>query len=1680
MQAEQYPFMRRLWFRLTLIAIAIGITFSPIYGLVSVYLENQTYKLSTKETSLLSRSTVNTKYIKETEKAITYNRADEQSSDDLQQVMKLAASKMDATGKQPYQAELFKDSKEGLTFSDSEGKRSVTLKPQFGTGDARLADDRVVYPANTNERHVYSFKANGIKSDIVLAEAPQNDTKTYEWQLKLDKTIEARLHPDGGIGIYSADPRLYADTQAGDGKTEQLLIKAQEKSDKTNLVYEIPKPFILDAKNQTRYDDVAYALKGNTLTLTAKNLDKQSYPLTIDPTIIVTTTSDFQQKTGNTGNIDSSTADQISRASAAGGALGAPTINATGLNPAPTETVLGDFNGTFPGTGWTTGGNANWVADTTTKQEGSAAARNGVIADSETTWIDYNYTAPADGFLRFWWKVSSEESFDFLLFCIDNDTCTNGAVDYYAKISGDVTWAEVSLAVTSGAHSFRWLYTKDGSGTDFTDQAWIDNVRFAPGNGRNSHTSVAYNGYLYIIGGQHPGSDTSCNGTASLYCSDIQYCPINGNGSIGACTTQAGAFVTERSEHTSVIHNGFLYIIGGTNGTYQNNIRICPINSGGPVGACNVITSGSFTTARAGHTSVVYNGYLYIIGGVHATSDTACNGTASIYCSDIQYCPINADGSLGTCNSAGSFTTARSQHTSVVYNGYLYVIGGYNGSYQNGIQYCAFNPDGTVGTCNSAGTFTTARGGHTTVVNNGYLYIIGGTNGTIQSGAQNCPINANGTVGVCLQQSIGLNAARTDHASVLYNGFLYSICGNGNANEIRYAPVNLSAQSEIQTSKLSLPRIGQTTVAYNGWLYVLGGGNTLSYRDIDYCPINTDGSIGTCLNKVNAFASVRESFTSVVYNGYLYIIGGRNNNNSAYYNDIQWCPLAAAGTVGACTPLASAFPAPRSDHSTVAYNGYLYIIGGAQVNSDTACHSSASSICSDILYCPVSAIDGSVTVCSKAGTLLNPTSGHSSFIYNSYLYTFGGSDDTFTSSTIIQRCPITTGGQVGPCASQANTYSPAYTERSYAFVDNGTLYFLNDNTIDLQRCPINANGTIGTCIADTNVFVNGGGGASTYYNGFLYHTGGGLSNYDIQYKQILPRDPGVVASGALSGTLISARDLHSSAVDSANGYVYNTGGRDAGTAYYRDIQRCTLTTSGGASACTGTTLGQFGSAGAERRSHASVVHNNYLYIMGGNNATVSFNDLYYCQISLNDISSCTQQTAAFPGERNNFGAFTYNNKMYLVGGSANGIKLNDIVVCDIISGSGLSACRQQFNAFTWARANHSVEMYNGNLYIIGGEDVANNTFRDIQRCPILENGSVGNCIQQINALPIPRRSATTAVYNGYLYLFGGYFNAGSDLFDDIMVCPIYESGEVGNCMVKMAGLPSTRYSASMVVYNGYAFLMGGQITSTPTYTNTMYSFDLHNSMPKTARYERTIDTGSSGNTVNSFVIDGTVPTGCSYTVTYRTAASITYASATTLTGVLPGVPQSITAASKRYVFMAVTLDDIACGDQSTITSISLTYNGAPDAPTLLQPANAATGVAILPEFRLGSTDDSNDYLRYTIDVCTNSGCSLFARSNIDQSVSQIGWLAQSVQSGTAYTGGLPLTQYAVHKYQPSALSPNTQYWWRAKAIDPGGSNQTSAYSGINTFTTGALTPSQIIINGGTTINGNTRFSTGNN
>jgi hypothetical protein len=126
----------------------------------------------------------------------------------------------------------------------------------------------------------------------------------------------------------------------------------------------------------------------------------------------------------------------------------------------------GDFS-SFP---WQTLGGSHWYLDNSTANTGTYSARSGVISHNNLTTLQVEMQVEADGEISFFKKICTEADKDKLTFYIDNVTM--------GVWSGEVDWSRESFPVTAGAHRFRWIYLKNGSGTYGEDCCWLDDVQF--------------------------------------------------------------------------------------------------------------------------------------------------------------------------------------------------------------------------------------------------------------------------------------------------------------------------------------------------------------------------------------------------------------------------------------------------------------------------------------------------------------------------------------------------------------------------------------------------------------------------------------------------------------------------------------------------------------------------------------------------------------------------------------------------------------------------------------------------------------------------------------------------------------------------------------------------------------------------------------------------------------------------------------------------------------------------------------------------------------------------------------------------------------------------------------------------------------------------------------------------
>ena len=324
-----------------------------------------------------------------------------------------------------------------------------------------------------------------------------------------------------------------------------------------------------------------------------------------------------------------------------------------------------------------------------------------------------------------------------------------------------------------------------------------------------------------------------------------------------------------------------------------------------------------------------------------------------------------------------------------------------------------------------------------------YAYVIGGVNGgSFTSTIYYAALNSNGSVGTWTTASNSLPVALNNESAVAYNGYLYVIGGDANSgllNSVYYAPINSNGSvGTWQTSTNVLPNTvaNGAAVEENGYLYLFGGDASGNLNSVYYAPINSNGSVGTWQTSTNVLPSATTYASAAVFNGYVYVVGGTTSG-------VFYAPINSNGSVGTWTTATNA-PSFDSYQLAAISNGYLIVYGGI---SHGAVQSAALNA------------NGSVGTWTTSPNSLDQLELNAGFEANGYLYSIGGFDLHTSSSNTVFYAPLNYTNQATVNNSATNTSvlinvpqgdniscNSASSEASQAHQDSGYTYPLGLTT----------------------------------------------------------------------------------------------------------------------------------------------------------------------------------------------------------------------------------------------------------------------------------------------------------------------------------------------------------------------------------------------------------------------------------------------------------------------------------------------------------------------------------------------------------------------------------------------------------------------------------------------------------
>ena len=1459
-----------------------------------------------------------------------------------------------------YSAQLPEAANVPITYYDNNLNLSFQFSAQFARRSGRIVDGHIIYPVDSiaGAQDVFTPKNNGLKEDLVL-NRPTNRTLSYSYKLRLPMTLTARMLPDnsGGIGIYSADKALFNKISFGSTLDQASIERARQSSAKNNLVFVIPPPTIKSSRGRalprTALPAAHFTLQENTVTVTVNSLslDPNAYPISIDPSVVISGTSGFAA--GFSDSDITFNGSGISRGSLTGGDLKASWNSSAG------GTANSDYNATSVinnGYIYEIGG-----CDST------GCPSTHVYFALQCTGANFNVSGcgAAAGTVGSWQSTTSlpvatrnatSVVYNNFLYEIGGFNSTYSSTVYFAPINGDGTlgaWSTTTALpaareLASAVVSNGFVYEMGG---DQAGAAPAATVYSAPLNGNgtlgawstttvlptalNFASSIVSNGYVYEIGGVNSSSTKVATVTKALICTGLN----SGVGGCGAVAGKLGTWVATTalpavySESAAVVDNGYVYVVGGCSTLCPTNVvyfaLICTgANAGtggcsasvGDIGTWSSTSSLVFKTWD--HTAIASNGYLFIIGGYTTTpipnvysaaffgsggvnswynttylgktnlfslptsnleGATAAyngfmyllggqihNGQGSSINADVYFAPINSDGTLGTWTTTTSLPTPTVDHTALAYNGYLYLIGGYTPSTSNttsNVFRATINANGSIGVWTATASLPVATGRAATTIYGNHMYSFGGYTTAASPNVYVTTINADGSLGTWSSlTSLPSNAQNTTAAA--YNGFVYVIggyVGTGNTGAVYSAAVNTDGTLGTWNTVSSLNNGTDTasSVVANGYLYEFGGFTTTTDSYVEYAPINADGSLGAWVSTTPLPLGTHYA-TAQYYNGNAYFLGGvspaNTNDNVIYYTSFQpagW--LTTPNLPNTPTALTTGI----QQGASAASNGYIYQIGGNVNPGKTAA----------VSYAQVTA-DGGLGAWATTTSLPVATQDNSAVIYNGYLYEIGGFTTAATANAYYALICTGSNNGVGGCTATAGTIGtwnattslPTATYGAGAVVYSGQLYFVGGYTTSataaVYRTTIGANGTLGAWSATTSlptasrnagvvvsggyVYVVGGynGAASStavYYsqiaasgalgawttgpslpvgtadasavvvNGFIYILGGFTTNTVADVYYIPINANGSLGSWAVN-TPLPFIYQYASAVFS-NGYIYDIGGTDGSTLSLPDITAFRVNNGGGGQLAAFVTAAT--SLPTATYSAAVVADHGYVYEMGGH-TTTTVATVSYASLKPDGTIGAWSAATSLPVALEGASAVVMNDIIYLIGGYNSSLApVATVYYAHICNGnnSGVAGCTSTPGTLgTWlsgtslptATAIGSTATFNGYLYLLGGFTAT--WTATVDYAPINSDGTLG-AWTATTSLPAALASNSVFANGNFIYSVGGVNNGVYT--SAVYTAPLNPNGTVGTWTATSSALPVPLAGSSAVNYDGFVYVLGG-------------------------------------------------------------------------------------------------------------------------------------------------------------------------------------------------------------------------------------------------------------------------------
>jgi len=1137
------------------------------------------------------------------------------------------------------------DPKTGVVRVRREGAAGgVTLRPVSGLlpkGQSWLHGASVVLAVGSNAAIVHTPRQDGVKEDIVLG-AFGSDKLEVEWELELDPGLVARLEGQG-VNVYGAVADGPGRVQPADEEAARLA-RAREQV-REGVLYRIPAPVVREATGTAPRDTARFELQGTRLRLVAQGLSRLTYPVSIDPTILVTSSSDFAYP-GNfewgtvPGDDGTGSGTVYLMRQRYGVEKWVPPSSGRKL-PAPR---YGHCAVAYAGRLYIIGGNDG--AEVRPEVYVASIQANDIGAFSTTTPLpagrEHAACAAWGGHIYVVGGLHGTPLAEVLVARIKSD----GTLDAWKPTTAlPAARAKAGAAIVGGV-----LYVVGGIGAsghriketlyapirgDGTLEPWTTDVSLP--SELEQHAVAGYGGFLYVMGGTSDGTTPQDKVLVARILVDRSLTPF----------APAARLRVPRFGHAAVAHAGSLYVLGGRGpgGELLAGVEVAPITASGELGSWRPAAPFVATTGAPGRAflaAVSWGKTLLLTGGLGSSSPPS-DEVVMATVDDVQ----NLDGHVADWRlSTTTLATPRYFHASVATGNCLYVIGGTDATLGplSSVEYATIAPDGTVGPWRVTSSLTTGRYAAAAVVARGRIYVIGGKSdsASMVSSAERAVINSDCSLSSWTAESNPLpNGGRAWHGAVAYAGKIYVIGGEESAGAI--------------TSS-----VAETT-------------------------INDNGSLGSWVVSPNALPAKRSWLGVALQGDRVYVVGGEDTAQKA--TNSVYVATFSGPSLGAFTS-AGTLPAPRKGAVVFAHHGRLYVIGGLD---------DGNIIRQDTVVAPFH-LNGSVGTWAPSSPLPSPLYGMAGASGSGWAFVTGGNAGGAVRSTAYAG-PINANGMVGVWTSPLATGVPRRAQAAVVAA-NGYLYIIGgydgaQDLADVWYARIQPDGTFGqwnsTRSLPSGRFAHAAVASSTYLIVLGGMTSGTTKLADVLYAPLYP-------DGTLGewqpGTPLPTARFGLDAVLGDNS-IYVTGGDDGSVR--GTVHRMTLL-----DAPTNTWILESEQFSPPRRYHRSLFHNGKLYVIGGQaDSTTIFEDVQFASVKTDGTLSPFVRTSPLPLPVSSPAAAVFGGYLYVAGGRDGAGYRTEVSVAPIAENGSLPQWIPS-PPMPEARAGAGAAVVDGRLYLLGG------------------------------------------------------------------------------------------------------------------------------------------------------------------------------------------------------------------------------------------------------------------------------------------------------------------------------------------------------------------------------------------